>query len=399
MKWYSIVHENGSAPLDLKSTQLLDNLLAEQSTKDTQPGSGNLETSATLDNHIQTTLPSRSVNPLPGTLTKQCEMQLGPFGLLKDGFQELNLQPASRDTVEAGGQNGVGNGKSCNYKHTHVAFETDKKMHFRDARKFDFCSLHPNIKVLQTQQHVERVWKYHEKAPVLLTRSERSPVRPTNMFQQIINAPNLTEAIKIANVEIKTVADVRALRADQQTTQVIPPLLNACSFDLQAPEGFRVIFITGPTGCGKTRWALTQFDSPLLVSHLEDLKGFKQDLHDGIVFDDMSFSQMAPNVAIHLLDWELPRTLNVKFGSITLPAQTRKIFTSNESFETVFPQCTPAVMAALMRRTHIIQATGPLFLHQAPLRRSASVNQNWWNEQIPEPEAIDDMPCPWEDLL
>ena len=247
------------------------------------------------------------------------------------------------------------------YPHTHVAFQTCQKMNFQSERKLDFQGIHPNIKPLATKEHIRRTWEYHEKEPVKLTRSDYCPVQSEDYLTQILNAPSLVEAVKTAGVEVKTVMDIKALRSDRSRDQVIPELENASSWTLEVPGQWRALFLTGPTGTGKTRWALSQFELPLLVSHMEDLKSFRQDLHDGIVFDDFSMKSRTPQEAIHLLDWELPRTINVKHGSVTIPAKTRKIFTSNESFEATFPQCDGQTMPALLRRIRIIHVKGPTY--------------------------------------
>jgi len=52
--------------------------------------------------------------------------------------------------------------------------------------------------------------------------------------------------------------------------------------------------------------------------------------HDGIVFDDMSFDHWPPESVIHLLDMECERALHVRYGTVTIPAYTKKIFTSNK---------------------------------------------------------------------
>lgn len=90
----------------------------------------------------------------------------------------------------------------------------------------------------------------------------------------------------------------------------------------------RSIILYGEPGIGKTQFALAHFENPLVVSHLDDLKAF--DGHDGIVFDDMHFGHFPRTAQIHLVDNELPRSINVKHGIATIPAGTKKIFTTNE---------------------------------------------------------------------
>lgn len=92
----------------------------------------------------------------------------------------------------------------------------------------------------------------------------------------------------------------------------------------------KAIVIVGPTKLGKTHYALAHFENPLVISHIDDLAKFDNSEHDGIVFDDMSFAHFPRTAQIHLTDWDLPRSINIKHGTATIPANTRKIFTCNE---------------------------------------------------------------------
>lgn len=249
---------------------------------------------------------------------------------------------------------------SLPYAHTHVAFEAEKKIQSRDQRLLDWLGIHPNIKPIRDQAHAEQIWTYHQKDPILLYRSETSPVRDTNYLDRIQFASTLKEAMEIAGVTIKTVSDIVALRRESQP-QILPQLDTHYSWTFMAPPAFTSLFVSGPSGTGKTRWAIAQFQSCLLVSHMDTLKQFMPGRHDGIVFDDMNFLRLTPQEAIHLLDWEMPRTINVKFGSVTIPANTQKIFTNNRTFHDSMPVCSPEEYNALARRVNIITVTHQLF--------------------------------------
>lgn len=265
------------------------------------------------------------------------------------------------------------------YAHTHVAFEAMNVLHLSSASRLDYLGIHPNIKTIKDHVHSCAIWNYHLKDPVLLLQSQESPLRPSDLLQQILEAPNLVEAIKIAGIQCKSIQDVHTIRSNRGSRQAIPPLDTAYCWTQTAPVGFHSLFLTGRTGTGKTRWALAQFKSPLLVSHLEDLKQFMPSQHDGIVFDDMEFTKLSPTESIHLLDWEMPRTLNVKYGSVTIPAKTQKVFTSNLSFAQSMPECREEQYQALCRRIQIMIADQPLFnsqiqLDQAPMTPETTSN-------------------------
>lgn len=246
------------------------------------------------------------------------------------------------------------------YDHTHVAFHAYRKIDSSNQRKFDYDGVHPHIKVIRSNEQARHVWGYHEKAPVKSWRSEENPCLSKSFYQDIIDAPSLVDAIKASGVEVKSVQDVKTIRGDRSQDQVIPSLEVYYKWNYVAPP-FRCLYVQGSTGIGKTRWSLAQFEQPLLVSHLEDLKGFKSHYHDGIVFDDISINHLAPTVAIHLLDWELPRTIKVLYGSINIPAKVRKIWTSNCAFSSTMPHCNDETFAALYRRVTVFMVPGKMY--------------------------------------
>ncbi|AXH75780.1 MAG: replication-associated protein [Cressdnaviricota sp.] len=93
--------------------------------------------------------------------------------------------------------------------------------------------------------------------------------------------------------------------------------------------------IWGPAGVGKTQFALAHFSNPLFVSHVDDLKTFNND-YDGIVFDDMCFAHIPRTAQIHLVDIDTPRSIHIRYGCARIPANTKKIFTTNEEHGEIF---------------------------------------------------------------
>lgn len=251
---------------------------------------------------------------------------------------------------------------NLSYAHTHVAFCAKTKMGFRSQKKFDFQGAHPNIKNVLSDLHAKRLWEYHQKAPVLLLQSPNGPLKDKDYYTRILAAPSLIEAIKVAGVEVKSIADVHLLRTAKGSLQTLPVFENAYFWRFELTPGFRTVFLSGPTGIGKTQWALSQFSCPLLVSIMEDLKQFSPELHDGIVFDDTCLSTLPPHMLIHLTDWDLPRTINVKYGSITIPAHTRKIITSNQTLECSVKDVSPEHLSAIKRRCQMISESTRLYI-------------------------------------
>lgn len=115
------------------------------------------------------------------------------------------------------------------------------------------------------------------------------------------------------------------------------------------------LILSGESGTGKTQYAVSQFDKPLFVRHIDTLREFVPGLFDGIVFDDMSFSHWPPESVIHLFDLAMPSAINVRYGTVTLPAGLHRIFTTNKQFDEIIPaSMCDGQRNAIMRRVHII---------------------------------------------
>lgn len=114
-----------------------------------------------------------------------------------------------------------------------------------------------------------------------------------------------------------------------------------------SPNFEKSIIIMGPTGLGKTQYAKTLFTNVHMIRHIDKLKGFNQLHHGGIIFDDMEFSHWPVSSQIHLCDQTDDADINVKYGYVTIPARTKKIFTCN-------PERFPFTKdSAIMRRLEV----------------------------------------------
>lgn len=106
--------------------------------------------------------------------------------------------------------------------------------------------------------------------------------------------------------------------------------------------------LIGPTGIGKTSWAIKWSEKPsILISHIDDLKQTDLRKLKSIIFDDMTFTHWPRTSQIHLVDQHFDRSINARYSNITIPKNTQKIFTSNEE---------PLLLSdqAIKRRVHII---------------------------------------------
>lgn len=122
------------------------------------------------------------------------------------------------------------------------------------------------------------------------------------------------------------------------------------------PVNWKVLFIYGRTGLGKTEWASALLPEATVVSNVDQLRSC--DFSKGIIFDDFPVKKWLPTSAIHILDWKKDRGINVKHSHVVIPAKTRKIFTYNMEFEDWLPEGTPyEQVEALRRRVHVVHVT------------------------------------------
>jgi len=93
----------------------------------------------------------------------------------------------------------------------------------------------------------------------------------------------------------------------------------------------KVLVLEGPTGCGKTTWAMLHAPKPaLIVTHLDMLKKeFDPNFHKSVIFDDMSFSHQPREQQLHILEQRYCANIHIRYSYVSLPAGFPKIFTCN----------------------------------------------------------------------
>lgn len=120
------------------------------------------------------------------------------------------------------------------------------------------------------------------------------------------------------------------------------------------------VILWGPSGSRKTSYARALLPKALFVSHMDDLALYDQGEHDGIIFDDMSFTHLPRESQIHIFDMEQPRSIHIRYNTATIPAGTKKIFTTNNQSGFIYIAGDAAIERRLKK--HEIKLT-PTFLN------------------------------------
>jgi len=104
-------------------------------------------------------------------------------------------------------------------------------------------------------------------------------------------------------------------------------------------EGTKTIVVCGPSGIGKTTWAIREAPLPfLLVTDIDDLGDYDPQVHKSIIFDEIRCTgdqygkgQWPLTSQIKLVTWDTPVSIRIRYKVAHLPAHVVKIFTCTET--------------------------------------------------------------------
>lgn len=245
------------------------------------------------------------------------------------------------------------------HKQCFVAFKQRKTL--TGVRKYDgqcnWTELYKNSTPAQAAEYCKKDGNFTEFGDPPKDKQEK--VKKQDAFAEAMAAPTYTEAIEVIKQKrprdyvLHGEAIERNLKKVKRNPITIKYTADKFNIPLQQFTD-KAIFIQGPSGIGKTQYAKAHFTNPLLVSHMDKLKELTPD-HDGIIFDDMSFTHLPSQAVIHLLDWEEDREIHVRYAFATIPAETKKIFTHNSDQIFYDNNCPSERVEAIKRRyTHVM---------------------------------------------
>ena len=89
------------------------------------------------------------------------------------------------------------------------------------------------------------------------------------------------------------------------------------------------LHIYGGVNLGKTEWASSRFDNPLVINTRDGLRGFRAGVHDGIVLDKMLFNDWTVVDAEALTEFKQNAQIKCRYGVVDIPKGTPKIVVTN----------------------------------------------------------------------
>lgn len=238
-------------------------------------------------------------------------------------------------------------------RHVHATIVFQTKVDSRDPRLFDLnCGSacndhHPNIEVIKRgQANLDRCEEYCRKEdpnPLTnveprLTWGEIMTVASTADEYLLLVKQHYPRDFNLSLARLRQTADY--LFSSSGNIILSSPVLP----DTVTPDAWQTIgdaaltwdpkmtslVIVGPTGCGKTSWALMNAPKPcLIVRHLDSLSLLRPQ-HRSIIFDDMGFQHLPVATQKYLTDSTVVGEIHIRYLVARIPPHTTKIFTANE---------------------------------------------------------------------
>ena len=116
------------------------------------------------------------------------------------------------------------------------------------------------------------------------------------------------------------------------------------------------MILIGAPGLAKSALVRAYFEkyNPFECTHIDGLKNFDSEQNKAIIFDDISgIEKFTREMKISLVESETISDINIKHGSVRIPAETAKIFTTNKTLKEMFEP--DGVDKAVQRRCQIIE--------------------------------------------
>jgi len=240
-----------------------------------------------------------------------------------------------------------------------------------------------------------QAWAYSTKAETRVEGPYEYGECPVNgqkkntneVFSRALAAPTVSEGIAIVQAECARdyCLHGESIRRNIKASKVVifTAKFKLTDFLIQPLILIKPVLLYGESNTGKTSFAVAHFKNPLVVSHIDKLKLLSPD-NDAIVFDDMSFTHWPAEAVIHLLDIDFERDINVRYGTVTIPANTIKVFTHNNKnpfYKEEIQQVQIDAIERRFQRVHVQNSIKKPVVLAPTLAAALEIDINAWNDE------------------
>lgn len=256
--------------------------------------------------------------------------------------------------------------------HTHVVMLLQRSIDVQSERFFDYMGHHPNVKPPSNNDHWRNQIAYVDKEDPEVYCFGEIPIEKTkdelfaDACEYVKNCKSLKQMYAMSphlKIISSKVSFFENFWKTQHTKMSVKARFQITSFRLNPITDWSTSWlIWGKARSGKTQFALAHFQNPLLIRHLDKLLEFDEDEHDGIVFDELSFTHWTGDHIIGLIDVDEPQQVNVRYKVADLPAKVKKIFCHNNA--NIFipdKETSDDQMEGISRRYQSIHVDAPLY--------------------------------------
>ena len=231
------------------------------------------------------------------------------------------------------------------YAHTHVAVKYRKKLDSINTKLFDIGEIHPNIQTKRSIKWFAHILDQYHKGYKTKKDGKKYFIEPVGLkqygterilgeetlFEAIAGAPSLIDACIITGIQPKSIADVNLLRNESRKRKRIEveESVDIKKFKEYEYDKKKSLVLKGPPALGKTNWAISRFNHPLLITDIDDLRDITKET-DGLVFDEMIFTKYDKEKQVYLTDMAFSRTIRTRHSNATIPKLMPRIFLCNE---------------------------------------------------------------------
>lgn len=251
--------------------------------------------------------------------------------------------------------------------HYHVYLRFKRKVNYKDPRFMDVDGFHPKIeKGLKSATDWCNYCVKEDETPLIHNVDLKKKIRHAAVAIEVARETGFEKAREyvIDNMPedyLRMGAQIES-NLKRLIPKVNPPLkheLDAFRHQDWTWNKSKSLILWGDSNSGKTSYAKALIGKNyLFIRHIDGLKSFEPGVHEGIIFDDMSFAHWPRESQIHIVDMDDESQINVKHGHVVIPAGTLKIFTCNKGPWSIFDM----EDIAINRRVQMVHTpTGSLY--------------------------------------